>query len=64
MVNRIVGDTESVTIEHLQEMGLEVANGRMSVDITRPWKVKAMSSIGLGPIILKTAGDMLSQDFM
>jgi len=41
-------------------MGLEVANGRMSVDITRPWKVKAMSSIGLGPIILKTAGDTLS----
>jgi len=44
----MVGDTDLLTMQHLQEMAPGVYNGHMPDDVTWPWKVKVVTVICLG----------------
>jgi len=50
----MAGDTDSVTIEHLQEMAPGVSNGHVTGDVTWPWQVKVVTQIYLEANISKT----------
>jgi len=48
IISKTAGDTDLVTIEHLQEMAYVVSNGLMTDDITWPRTVNIVTSVCLG----------------
>jgi len=57
IISETAGDSDLVTMEHLQEMRTRKSNGHVTDDVTWPWKVKVVTPICLVLIISETAGD-------
>jgi len=57
IISETAGDSDLVTMEHLQEMATRESNGHVTDDVTWPWKVKVVTPIHLEANISKRAGD-------
>jgi len=60
IISKMAGDTDSITIQHLQETAPWVSNGHVTVYLTW-WKVKVMAGIYLDADISKRITDSLGQ---